>query len=63
MLGRSATSLSNLAAVKFAERHEFVSMSFNLALYNSLQVVDITTIQASCFPENPEFIRPSSKVL
>jgi cell division protease FtsH len=36
MLGHSAKSLCNLAAAEFAERHEFVSMSFNLALYTTL---------------------------
>jgi hypothetical protein len=37
MLGRSANSLCNLAAAEFAERPEFVSMSFNLALYKNQQ--------------------------
>jgi K+-sensing histidine kinase KdpD len=38
MLGRSANSLCNLAAAEFAERHEFISMSFNLALYTTKAV-------------------------
>jgi|GEM_PF-3564653 len=47
MLGRSATSLWNLAAAKFAERHEFASMSFNLALYRGCAKNPLTQIEAN----------------
>jgi hypothetical protein len=38
----SSRANGNLAAAEFTERHEFVSMSFNLALYIRLSLLFAT---------------------